>query len=264
VAELLAGGRDDAGLDVVGVTDGHGLALAVWPFLLPAALVLVLDEGAGLAFFVAVALALADGVAVLDGVPPSPGLAAPPAVLVLPLADAELGAEPPGEAFGFTFWSLADLPVAVDVGLGGQVADAPLAAPTVVPPGPGGPPGWPSWLAVPAGTSTPPLLLEDEIPTAEPSWTRVSRSGGKARATPSANTAQAAATAGRNQPYFHFHGCGPPRPGSPAPPRAAFQRRTRPARKPPAAPAFACLLAWADPAWTRARIRSSPSGRGST
>jgi hypothetical protein len=255
VVELPAGGRDDTGLavwDLVGVTDGHGLALAAWPLLPPVALALVLDEGAGLAFLVAVALALAEGVAVPDGVPLPPGLAAPPAALALPLAGAVLGAEPPGEAFGFTCLSPAALPVAVDVGLGGHVADAPLAAPTAVPPGPSGPPGRPTWVPVPARPGTPPLLLlEDEIPTAEPSWTRVSRSGGKARATPRANTAQAAATAGRNQPYLHFHGCGPPwpgspappRPGSPAPPRAAFQRRTRSARKPPAAPAFACLLA---------------------
>jgi hypothetical protein len=124
------------------------------------------------------------------------------------------------------------------------------------------PPGAPFWLADPFRLGTPPPVLELEIPTAEPSWTKAWRSGGSARTTPTANTAQAAARAGRSRPYRQSR-CGrsPPSAAS-CPPRAAFQRRTMPARKPPLS--AECLPARAGPELTRARIRSSPSGRGSS
>ena len=105
-------------------------------------------------------------------------------------------------------------------------------------------------------------MLELVIPTAEPSVTKASRSGGTDRATPMANTAQATARAGRSHPYRQSRSSRSPVPSASCPPRAVFQRRTRPARKPPLA--AECLLAWAGPELTRARIRSSPSGRGSS
>jgi hypothetical protein len=129
------------------------------------------------------------------------------------------------------------------------------------------PTGAPFWVADPFRLGTPPAVLELavevelelEIPTAEPSWTKAWRSGGSARTTPTANTAQAAARAGRSTPYRQSRCCRSPSSAS-RPPRSAFQRRTMPARKPPLAE---CLPARAGPELTRARIRSSPSGRGS-
>lgn len=121
----------------------------------------------------------------------------------------------------------------------------------------------PVWLADPfrLGASWPGLELE--IPTAEPSWTKAWRSGGSASATPMANTAHAAATAGRSHPYRQSRCCcRSPSPAASCPSRREFQRRVMAARKPPLA--AACLLAWADPELTRARIRSSPSGPGSS
>src|SRR5580704_1555844 len=109
------------------------------------------------------------------------------------------------------------------------------------------------------------------IPTAEPSWTKAWRSGGTARATPTANTAQAAARPDRSSPYRPSRGWGRTWPGpepcagepcAGEPPRMAFQRRTLSARKPAAAVAQEWLLAYAGPDRTRARIRSSRSGRG--
>jgi hypothetical protein len=256
--------------DVVGVADGaHWLALAPAFFLLPVGLVFALTEAVELAVGVGVAVALAGVVAVLvAAVLLSLGLAVPLAEslagLVVPLAG-ELSTDPPGEAFGLTgLPELDGLAAAIDEGLGGHVVAVPLLEPAAVPPEPTAPPPVPIWVAEPAALPAPPLLLEgEENPTAEPKWTRVSRSGGNARTTPMANTAQATASAGRSSP--DRQGWGRPRPGSSAPPRSAFQRRTRSARKPPAAPdAFEGLLPWVGPDRTRARIRSSPSGRGST
>ena len=126
------------------------------------------------------------------------------------------------------------------------------------------PPVAPFWVADPFRLGTPWLgpVLVLEIPTAEPSWTKAWRSGGSARTTPTANTAQAAARAGRSRPYRQSR-CGCSRPSAAScPSRMAFQRRTMPARKPPLA--AECLPTRADREVTRARIRSSPSGRGST
>jgi hypothetical protein len=229
------------------VADEHGFALAwlaLWP---PVALALAVAEADGLAVFVAGALVLAGGVTVLVGLSLTLGLAvplaAPPAGLALPLAGGELDTEPPAATFGLSVLPVPGLAVAVEEGLGGHAVAVPLTWAVGAPPGTAPPPAVFIGVPAPAGPSTPWLLLEVEIPTAEPSWTMASRSGGTARAIPMANTAQATARAGRNSPYFHFHGCGRLSPGSPAPPRTAFQRRTRSARKPPDAPACACLLA---------------------
>jgi hypothetical protein len=128
------------------------------------------------------------------------------------------------------------------------------------------PPGWAMALLAwpmppfeePCGVPGPvwlcgPLVLGAPIPTCWPIWTMASRVGGNARATPTANTAQAMARAGRSSPSRQSRGsrdasgrrssC-PPWPAS-CSPRPVFQRRARPARKPPAAadPALECLLA---------------------
>src|SRR5215470_3753310 len=230
----------------MGVADEHGFALAWFSPWLPVALALALADADGLAVFVAEALVLADGVAVPVGLPLTPGLAVPlaepPAGLALPVGG-ELDTEPPAATSGLTVLPGPGVAVAVEEGLGEHAVAIPLTWPAAVPPGAAAPLAWLIGLPVPAGPSVP-WLLEGEIPTTvEPSWTMASRSGGTARATPMANTAQAIARAGRNSPYFHFHGCGRLSPGSSAPPRTAFQRRTRSARKPPDTPAGACLLA---------------------
>jgi hypothetical protein len=228
--------------DGVGETDEHGFALARLSLLLPVALVLAVAEADALAVFVAGALALADAVAVPVGLPLSLGPAEPPAGPVLSLAGDELDTEPPGAVVGLTVLPVPGL-AAVEEGLGEHAVDAPPTWPGDAPPGPVAPPGGFVRVPVPAGLPSP-SLLEVGIPTtAEPSWAMASRSGGTARAMPMANTAQAIARTGRNSPYFHFHGCGRLSPGSPAPPRTAFQRRAKSARKPPDAPAGACLLA---------------------
>jgi len=114
----------------------------------------------------------------------------------------------------------------------------------------------PAGVAVAFRLGAGPLEPGPEIPTAEPSWTTAWRSGGTARATPMANTAQAVASAGRSHPYRQSSrgcrwpapaACCPapaascPAPAASCPPRAASQRRTRPARKP--LRAAECLLA---------------------
>jgi hypothetical protein len=86
-----------------------------------------------------------------------------------------------------------------------------------------------------------------------------------------ANTAQAPARIGLTSPSCQSRGRCRARPlplradsRSPGPVfrRLVFRRPVRPARKPLGAAERP--LAWADPDRTRARIRSSPSGRGST
>jgi hypothetical protein len=249
--------------------DEHWLALGLASFLLPVALVLAVGEVAGLAVPVAEALALTDAVLVA-ALSLSLGLAAPPAALLAPAAG-ELGVDPPGAASGLAGLSGLDgVAFALEEELGGHAVGVLPIGLAEVPPGPPAPLARPLWVPEPAAVPAPPLSVDEDeaIPTAEPSWPMASRSGGTARTTPMANTTQATARAGRSSPYRHG---GRPRPGSPGPstpPRIAFQRRTRSARKPSAAPAapaaFACLLAWAGPDRTRARIRSSPSGPGST
>ena len=265
-AELPGDDWDDVGVaawETVGVADGQGLALGLLSFSLLVALGLAVAEAFELSVLVAEAVTLGDVVVVLVAVPLGP--AGPSAGLLLVPPEGELPAEPAGVTVGLTRWPDVDAWAAVvDEGLDGHAVDVPLTGSAEVPLRPPAPLAWPIWVPVPAAVEGPGLLLEEAIPTAEPSSTRVSRSGGNVRTTPMANTAQAAARAGRSSPCRQPCVGGRPRPASPAPPRTAFHRRTRSARNPPDAPAFACLLAWAGPAWTRARIRSSPSGRGST
>ena len=63
--------------------------------------------------------------------------------------------------------------------------------------------GWPA-PARTLGSLLP--LWEVVIPTAVPKWTKTWRSGGTARATPTANTAKAAARAGRSSPSRQSRG----------------------------------------------------------
>jgi hypothetical protein len=243
---------------------GQGLPVAPAVCLAPVALLLAFADAVVLAPPVAVEVALADSVAVALTVPvgvvvavalsAGPLLVLPVGGLLAGLAAGALGvAEPAG---------LADF-ARVDDGepVWQTVAGAPFW-PADVPAWLAPPGDVAFWAADPFRLGVPVPVLELEIPTAEPSWTKASRSGGTARATPMANTTQAAARAGRSSPNPQSRCCRPPVPAASCPPRTAFQRRTMSARKPP--PTAECLLAWADPELTRARIRSSPSCRGSS
>jgi hypothetical protein len=280
----------DADAVALGPAFFEGLELAVDPwqgepaglaaFLLRVGLVFALAEAVAVAVAVVLALLLAVAVAVLvaDAVVVAEALSLPVGLMLgLPLAVVPLVpslglllagevCEPSGDALGFA--GFVDLAVAADEDDDGQavgcallgLADGALA-------GPAPPFAEPAALPEPSRLGAFPLALDDEIPTADPSWTKASRSGGRARTTPMANTAQAAARAGLSSPSRQSRGrraplsrAGPPWAGS-SPPRPVSQR-PRPARKPPGA--AACLLARAGPDRTRARIRSSPSGRGST
>jgi hypothetical protein len=253
----------------------QGLPVAPAVCLAPVALVLAFADAVVLAPPVAVEVALADSVAVALTVPV--GVVVAVALSVGPLLVLPVGGLLAGLAAGALgvaeLADLADLAWVDDVDDGEPVWQTVAGAPFW----PAAVPAWLTppadvafWVADPFRLGVPVPVLELEIPTAEPSWTKASRSGGTARATPMANTTQAAARAGRSSPNPQSRCCRPPAPAAslpPAPaascpPRAAFQRRTMSARKPPLT--AECLLAWADPELTRARIRSSPSGRGSS
>ena len=244
------------------LVDGQGdrVAAAVcWPFV---ALLLAFAEAVELAPPVAPDVALAVPVTVTVTVFVAVAVALPLGLLlVLPLGG--LLAELAGGALGVTDAAAADgLAWACDGEPDGHaITGTPLWAAELPP--------WPvpvadpaPWVADPFRVGAPPLALELEIPTAVPSWTKAWRSGGTASATPMANTAQAAARAGRSSPYRHSRRCRSPASAACCPPRATFQRRVRAARKPTRA--AECRLAWAGPELIRARIRSSPSGRGSS
>jgi hypothetical protein len=189
---------------------------------------------------VLVAFAVGVPVAVVVAVGLSPGL-------LLVLSVGELLAESAGDALGGVtgLADVADLASVDDGELGGHAVTCPLLWAAELLPGPTPPADAPPpRVPDPLRLGTPPAVLELELewenPTAVPSWTKAPRSGGIARATPMANTAQAAARAGRSSPYRQSRCCRSPAPSPSCPPRAAFQRRTMSARKPPLA---ACLLA---------------------
>jgi hypothetical protein len=264
----------DADAVALGPAFFEGLELAVEPwqgesaglaaFLLRVGLVFALAEAVAVAVLLALLLAVA--VAVLVAVAVADALSLPDGLMLgLPLAGVPLApslglllageaCEPSGDALGFA--GFVGLAVAAGEDDDGQavgcallgLADGALA-------GPAPPFAELAALPEPSRLGAFPLALDDEIPTADPSWTKASRSGGRARTTPMANTAQAAARAGRSSPYRQSRGCrrapplpapplpAPPLPASSWPPRMAFQRRTRSARKPPRAEVPACLLA---------------------
>ena len=260
--DAAAGALGLAVLDGVGVE--QGVPVAVAGFLLPVALVLAFAEAVVVPLLVAVAVTLAVAVAVPVAVPLALALALS-LELVLPLAGLSLGLPlvlPPGGlvtgvagagvALGVT--DLDGLAAADDEEVDWQAVGVPLLWPAEVRPRLAPPPDELAGVPDPA-TLAPPLALEEENPTAEPSWTKASRSGGTAKETPIANTAQATARAGRSSPYRQSRGCrpappvpappvpAPPVPAASCPPRMAFQRCTRSARKPRCTEAHACLLA---------------------
>ncbi len=216
----------------------------------PDALELAFAEAGLLALPVALEAALAVLVAVAVAVPVAVAVALFSGLLLV-LSVGELLAESAGDALGGVtgLADVADLASVDDGELGGHAVTCPLLWAAEVPPGPTPPADAPPWVPVPVRLGTPPLVLELELewelewenPTAVPSWTKAPRSGGIARATPMANTAQAAARAGRSSPCRQSRCCRSPAPSPSCPPRAAFQRRTMSARKPPLA--AACLLA---------------------
>jgi hypothetical protein len=267
---LMCGFAVLAGLGLAG-QEGEPVVCAA--FLLPGALVLAAAvaeaDPDALAVLVALVLAVAAEVAeaVSVTVPVGEALSlgltlVPPLPLALPLAVAV--PEPAGDTTGSALPGLADFDALGDeVGEGHAVVAFALLGLAGELPGPAPPFAEPAALPEPARLGVPLLGLGEEIPTADPSETNASRSGGKARTTPMANTAQAAARIGLSSPSRQSRGCGrpwpPPSRAESSRPRPALQR---PARKP--AQAAGRLLAWADPDRTRARIRSSPSGWGST
>ena len=270
------------GVDAVAVTLGlvvldaveveQGVPVGVAGFLLPVALVLAFAE----AVVVPVLVAAAVTVAVAVAVPVAVALALVPSLaleltLGLPLAGLPLvlslgglvtGVAGAGVTLGVT--GLVDLAAAADEEVDWQAVGFSLLRPAKVRSRLAAPPDECTRLPDPAALP-PPLALGEEIPTAVPSWTKASRSGGTAKEIPMANTAQATARAGRSSPYRQSRGCRPvppvpvppvpvppvpvppvpvpPVPAASCPPRMAFQRRIRSARKPRRAEAPECLLA---------------------
>jgi hypothetical protein len=263
----------------VAFSDGVGLAAGPWQrepaglaaaFLLPVALVFALAEAVVVAVLVALllteavavpdaeAVAVAEALSLPDGLRVELPLLEAPLVPVLELLAGEV-CELSGVALGFVgLLDAAGLAAAEEVD--GQAAGCALLWLDDAAAGAAPPFAELAALPEPSRLGAFPLALDDEIPTADPSWTKASRSGGRERTTPMANTAQAAARTGLSSPSRQSRGrrCAPPRVGS-----SEFRpvaQRPRAARRPPAA----CLLARTGPDRTRARIRSSPSGRGST
>jgi hypothetical protein len=268
--------------------EGWELAVEPWQgepaglaaFLLRVGLVFALAEAVAVAVLLAlllavavavlvaepVAVAVAEALSLPDGLRLELPLAGAPLVPSLELLLAGEVCDSSGDALGFA--GFVGLAVAADEDDDGQaVGCAPLGLAGAALAGPAPPFAEPAALPEPSRLGAFPLALDDEIPTADPSWTKASRSGGRARTTPMANTAQAAARTGLSSPSRQSRGrrAPPPRAGAlragSSPPRPVSQR-PRPARKPPGA--AACLLARADPDRTRARICSSPSRPGST
>ena len=220
VEELLPGVDEDAvalglaAFDGVAVPAGQGVAVAFADVLPSFALVLAFAEAVEVAVLVAVALADPVPVAVAVGVAVvvSLGPVLPPTVPPLdPLSVALLGGLLAGVTLGVTdFAGLADLAglAAEDDGESDTHAVVCLLLWVAeVPPWPVPPAPELYWVPAPLTLGTPLPVLELEIPTAEPSWTKASRSGGTASATPMANTTHAAARAGRSSPYRQSRCC---------------------------------------------------------
>ena len=135
--------------------------------------------------------------------------------LVLPLGGAV--PEPAGGTLGSALLDLADLDALADEEGGGQAVACALLWLADELEGPAPPFAEPAALPDPARLGVSWLGLEEEIPTADPSETKASRSGGRARTTPMANTAQAAARTGLSSPSRQSRGRCRARP---LPPRA--------------------------------------------
>jgi hypothetical protein len=166
-----------------------------------AVLAVALLVAVAVALAVAVAVAVAEALTLPDGLTLVLPLAGLPLVLPLVLALEPLLAgvvcEPPGVTLGVR--DLAGLAAAAEDDDGHAVGDT-LRAPDDGPAEPAPPAAELAALPEPSRLGAFPLGLEDEIPTAEPSWTKASRSGGRESTTPMANTAQAAARTGLSSP----------------------------------------------------------------
>jgi hypothetical protein len=213
VEELLPGAGEDpvalgsAAFDGVAVSARQGVAVAVPSFVLE----LAFAEAGEVAVLVAVALAdpvpvaVAVGVAVVVSLGPVLPLPVPPvdplsvALLGALLVRVTLGATELAESAGLAAEDDGESDVHAVVGLLLWVAEVP---PWPVPLAPEL-----YWVPAPLTLGTPLPVLELEIPTAEASWPKASRSGGTASATPMANTTHAAARAGRSSPYRQSRCC---------------------------------------------------------
>jgi len=189
------------------VVPGQGVAVAVPSF----ALGLAFAEAVEVAVPVAVTLAdpVPVAVAVDDAVAVSLGPVLPLTVPPLdPLSVALLGALLAGVTLGATdLADSADLAAEDDGELGVHAVVGWLLWVAEVPPWPVPPAPELYWVPAPLTLGTLLPVLELEIPTAEASWPKASRSGGTANATPMANTTHAAAKAGRSSPYRQSRGC---------------------------------------------------------
>jgi hypothetical protein len=170
--------------------------------------VLAFAEAVEVAVLMAVALAVP--VAVDVAVAVSPGLVLPPTGLPLdPLSVGLLGgllaALLTGVTLGVT--DLAGVAAADDGEADAHTVASALLWAAEVPPGPTLLAPEPDWVPAPFTLGAPLLVLGPESPTAVPSSPKAWRSGGNASATPMANTAQAAARAGRSSPYRQSRCC---------------------------------------------------------
>jgi hypothetical protein len=219
VEERLPGVDEDTGalglaaFGGVAVPAGQGVAVAV-PDAVPSfALVLAFAEAVDVAVLVAVALvdsvpvavAVAVDVGVVVSLGPVLPLTVPPLdPLSVALLDGLLAGVPLGAS---DLAGVADLAAEDDCESGPhEVVGLPLWV-AEVPPWPVPPAPELYWVPAPLTLGTPLPVLELEIPTAEASWPKASRSGGTASATPMANTTHAAARAGRSSPYRQSRCC---------------------------------------------------------
>jgi hypothetical protein len=213
VEERLPGVDEDtvalglAAFDGVAVSVGQGVAVAV-PDAVPSfALELAFAEAVDVAVLVAVALAdpvpvsVAVDVAVVVSLGPVLPLTVPPLdpLSVALLAGVTLGAS---DLAGVAVLAAED-----DCESGPHDVVCSLLGVAEVPPWPVPPAPELYWVPAPLTLGTPLPVLELEIPTAEASWPKASRSGGTASATPMANTTHAAARAGRSSPYRQSRCC---------------------------------------------------------
>ena len=251
VEELLPGADEDlvavgsaAAFDGVAVPVVHGVAAAA-PDAVPSfALELAGAEAGDVAVLVAVALAdpVLVAVAVDVAVEVSLGSVLPLTVPPLDPLSVALGGLLAGVPLGASdLAGVADVAAEDDRESGPHVVVGWLLWLAEVPPWPVPPAPELYWVPAPLTLGTPLPVLELVIPTAELSSTKAWRSGGTASATPMANTTHAAARAGRSSPYRQSRGCCARSLPDSCPPRAAFKRRTRTARKPPYA--AECLVA---------------------
>jgi hypothetical protein len=216
----------DAGAEVVPPTlaffaGGLGLLVAQGSpddsaFLPPVALPVAVAVAVGLAVPVALPLAVAVGLVLAEAVPDGDVLSLPPGLaLVLLLSGLRLELSLAGlvcEPAGGTLGGCVLLDLADPAALGEAEGDGhpgvltPLGLADGAPPWAAARPGELAALPDPSRLGAFPLGLEEESPTADPSWTKASRSGGSARTTPMANTAQAAARAGLSSPSRQSRG----------------------------------------------------------